>query len=256
VIPELLLQKATEKGGDDKYQAYIRGFPSCLTNDFKEFPNGEGRSVFAHIRKNAGTGYKPPYSGVPLTQVQHANQHQHGYEYYNPMSWWENKRDEYLAKWVNNVKPPVLPVVRSQETYILESANHINAIKEMLGEYFKNPTAKPIEITVKTDNRKRSNVQNASQWGVVYNNIAEFYQDNQVALGSDMIRSIQDYKLDKDSLHAMLKRLHNQNQSTARLTISQHSNYFEDIANFYLINYEYEVQMPINTQGDNQWINS
>lgn len=168
MIPEQLLKKAQEKGTTEQYEAYVRLLPSCLTNDYKEYPHGEGRSVFAHVRKGGGVAFKPPYSGVPLTQQQH-----HGYEYYNPIQWWERKAIDYLCKWINNVPIPQLPEKRTKETFNIESVSHLKAIEELLVEYFKNPNAKPINITVETDRRKRTIQQNKGQWGVVYNNIGQ-----------------------------------------------------------------------------------
>jgi len=148
-----LLEKAREKGTDTEFQAYVRLFPSILTKDYKEYVDGEGRSVFAHVRTvsaGAGIAIKPEYSGVPLTQTQHLKQHLHGYEHYSPMGWWEEEAGKMLCRWVNGVQPPVEPDKRTKEVFEIEHPNHIEAIKEMLVEYFNNPKAKPIKLTEET----------------------------------------------------------------------------------------------------------
>ena len=251
MIPQDLLDKAIAKGTTEQYEAYVRTFPSVLTNNFKEWIDGEGVSVFAHYRdvsRGAGTGIKPPYSGLPLTQEQHSNQHQHGYDYYNPRQWWETQCNIMLCKWINNVKPPVLPEKRTSEVFTITGANHINAIKEMLDGYFKNPNAKPIKITVETDTRQRSTQQVRAQWGVVYNNLVEFYTENISAYGRDAARSIIDYAPSAEEIHAMHKRLHNDNQSTARLNPSKHSDYFQAMADYMQEHYKYELQMPVSNR--------
>ena len=251
MIPQDLLDKAIAKGTTEQFEAYARTFPSVLTNDYKEYINGDGVSVFAHLRdvsRGSGTGIKPDYSGVPLTQEQHAKQHQHGYDYYNPREWWEAESNKMLCKWINNAKPPIQPEKRTSEAYTITSANHVNAIKEMLEGYFKNPNAKPIKLTVETDKRKRSVAQNNSQWGVIYGNLTDFYTENPAAFGMDMARSIQHHAPDMKTIHEMHKRINNNAQSTAGLKVNAHCNYFQNIADHMQTHYQYEVQMPVSNK--------
>lgn len=65
---------------DEKYREWIRTQPSCLSGRFSEFVHGEGRNLACHIRRAAtsGTGYKAPFSCVPMTDEEHRYQHQHG----------------------------------------------------------------------------------------------------------------------------------------------------------------------------------
>ena len=244
-----LLERARAKGTDKEFQSYVRQWPSVLTKDYKEYLNGDGRSVFAHVRSvGAGSGmaHKPEYSGVPLTQAQHAQQHQIGYEHYNPVEWWQGQVVDMLCKWVNGVSPPEEPEKRTREVFDIEHPNHINAIQEMLAEYFKNPRATPIRLTVEKDTRRRSTRQNKGMWGVLYSNIVEYYSEHPTAWGMDQVRSIMDYKPEGAEVHAMFKRLHNDNQSTASLKVSPCSEYYEKIARHMMEKHNHELQMPVS----------
>lgn len=59
-------------GTDADFQTYVREQPSCISK--------QGPCVYAHVRRanNSGTGIKPKYSGVPLTQEEHQIQHNNG----------------------------------------------------------------------------------------------------------------------------------------------------------------------------------
>ena len=63
---------ASALGSDDEYQRWTRQQPCILTKR-------EGVQ-FAHVRRahNSGTGYKPMYSGIPLSPEAHRLQHQKG----------------------------------------------------------------------------------------------------------------------------------------------------------------------------------
>lgn len=95
---------------DEAYKAWVRRQPSCISSQFGEYINGEGRCEYAHVRraKDSGTGYKPLFSGVPLTHAEHAMQHQKGEAYTlaahgiiadDAKVWFEQKAVEYLSKW-------------------------------------------------------------------------------------------------------------------------------------------------------------
>ncbi len=65
---------------DKKFREWVQRQPSCLSGRFSEYVNGEGRCIAAHVRRAAtsGTGYKAPFSCVPMTDDEHRFQHQHG----------------------------------------------------------------------------------------------------------------------------------------------------------------------------------
>ena len=93
-------------GSDEQYQAHIRTLPSCYSGDYSEYHNGEGRCEYAHVRRAgmSGTGYKPPYMGVPLTHAEHALQHQKGYGALNEggIDWFEKQAVMYRTNWVKD----------------------------------------------------------------------------------------------------------------------------------------------------------
>lgn len=251
MIPDALLHSAKQKGADTEFQAYVRLWPSILTNDYKEWLNGEGRSVFAHHREvsvGSGTGIKPEYCGYPLTQDQHANTHQHGLSYYAPNEWWRKQAILMLTRWVNGVPAPELPNRRTREVYTIESAEHLRAFQEMLVPYFKNPKAKPVEVIIQTG-KKRTNAQNRGMWGVIYGDIIKFYINNPKALAGDVVEYVMSCKPSIDFIHEMMKGLCNNGESTAKLKREQHCNYFDRIAHRFMEKYSHEVKMPVNDRG-------
>lgn len=255
MIPEQLLQKVREKGSDEEYQAYVRQFPSVLTLRYDEFVHGEGRSVFAHDRSvsdGAGTGIKPPYSGVPLTNKEHQMTHQNGQGYFNPPEWWEEQKITMLNNWVCNVKPPTIEEYNaiSEYTIKLGSANHLRAFELCCNDYYKNPDNNGLQITITELGRRRTTLQNSSQWGVIYEQVKAFYMDNPVAFVVDMARSLWNVRfVDSVTVHEMFKRLFLAGKSTKQLTTAKHSKYFEDIANHFRIKHNYEIKMPIKQDG-------
>ena len=252
MIPEALLEKARMKGTDSEYQAYVRQWPSVLTDNYNEWENGEGRSVYAHVRRvSAGSGvaYKPEYSGVPLSQAQHFNTHQHGESYYNKSEWWERQARRMLTNWINNVAVPMVED-NNKVVFTLESAEHLRAFQERLEPYFKNPGVKPLELIIRTG-KKRTDAQNRSMWGVIYGDIVKFYAKNPKALASDVVEYVLAHKPSIDFVHDMMKGLCNNGKSTARLKVPEHCSYFERIANRFMDKHKHEVKMPVNKNGYN-----
>lgn len=68
---------------DDKYCAWLRTQRSA-------FSGMKYSVVAAHYRtaKNSGIGIKPPFSALPLTRVEHDDQHRIGQFNFAPRSWW------------------------------------------------------------------------------------------------------------------------------------------------------------------------
>ena len=93
------------------FEQWLRQQPSCLSRQFSEFVDGQGRCEFAHVRRvkrGAGVGIKPPDFGVPLTHEEHAMQHNKGEAYTlaahgiitdNATQWFETQAQEYYEKW-------------------------------------------------------------------------------------------------------------------------------------------------------------
>ncbi len=100
---------------DNKYMAWIRRQPSCVSGHQDWFEKyGEGRCVYAHIRRarNSGVGHKPLYHGVPLTQAEHQLQHDKGEKalleayrvpHTNAKQWFDDQATEYLARWKREI---------------------------------------------------------------------------------------------------------------------------------------------------------
>lgn len=66
---------------DKKFLAYISTLPSCISGRFSQYlESGEGRNIACHVRRasNSGTGYKPEFSAVPMTDEEHQWQHRSG----------------------------------------------------------------------------------------------------------------------------------------------------------------------------------
>ena len=107
-------------GTDDEYREWIQKQKSCVSGQWSEYVNGEGRCEAAHVRRanESGTGYKPRYCCVPLTREEHMCQHQKGEEYllykYNPSfgigdmlsndeakEWFDTQRIKHCEKWAH-----------------------------------------------------------------------------------------------------------------------------------------------------------
>lgn len=98
---------------DRDFQAWVRRQPSCISGDFSEWVDGQGRNEFCHVRRvsnGSGMGIKPLFSGVPMTHAEHAMQHQYGEAYLlaaygiitdDAAAWFEAQAAAYLNRWEN-----------------------------------------------------------------------------------------------------------------------------------------------------------
>lgn len=68
------------KKSDAAFRIWTQKQPSCITGKYSEYVGGEGMNIAAHVRRasKAGTGYKPMYSVIPLTDAEHQTQSRHG----------------------------------------------------------------------------------------------------------------------------------------------------------------------------------
>lgn len=68
---------------DKKFLEWISYQPSCLDGAFNQYQDGVGRNIACHVRRagKAGTGYKPKFSAVPMTDAQHKTQSAKGERY-------------------------------------------------------------------------------------------------------------------------------------------------------------------------------
>lgn len=86
-------------GSDAEYQAWCRVQPCAACGR----EGGENNPiVFAHVRRianGAGGSIKPPYSGIPLHDSEHRDQHQHGESRIAPPEKWDRWRIEHVQEW-------------------------------------------------------------------------------------------------------------------------------------------------------------
>ena len=88
-------------GTDEEYRAWIQRQPSAFSGKFSEFVNGEGRCIAAHVRRAAesGTGYKPEFACIPLTDAEHQQQHREGEVALGGREWFDSQRGKHLNMW-------------------------------------------------------------------------------------------------------------------------------------------------------------
>lgn len=100
---------------DKAYRDWISRQPSCISGEFSEYVNGEGRNPACHVRRasTSGTAYKAKYSCVPMTTEEHNFQHAHGetaclvrYAKLNlttpeAKQWFDNQVVKYREMWEN-----------------------------------------------------------------------------------------------------------------------------------------------------------
>lgn len=89
-------------GSDDDYKQWIQRQPSCYSEEFSEYVDGEGRSVAHHVRRadESGTGIKADYVYVPLRQREHEQLHQSGERSLGRTpEWFDQQRIKYVETW-------------------------------------------------------------------------------------------------------------------------------------------------------------
>lgn len=88
-------------GSDAKYRAWIQTQPSALSGQQDYCDDGIMRCEAAHFRTAAtsGTGFKAPYSCIPLTHDEHQLQHGQGASELGDKEWWWHQVDHHLRKW-------------------------------------------------------------------------------------------------------------------------------------------------------------
>lgn len=105
-------------GTPEEYVAWVQTQPSVVSGEWSEvLESGEGRCIAAHVRRvadGAGTGIKPPWMVVPLTDAEHRMQHEGGeiaplraagiaqpdWTAADVRLWWETAATEHRARWV------------------------------------------------------------------------------------------------------------------------------------------------------------
>lgn len=243
---DTLIEKAKAKGNERKYLDWLSRWPSALSDTYGSYIDGEGRNDPAHVRrvsKGAGIAEKPEFFAIPLTHEEHFKTHQHGEEIFNPASWYERKAIEYLCHYVNGLEPPEdLKSKQWKKVIDIESANHMNAIKLRAIEYFKTQQKYPLRITIEPHYKKRSSNQNRSQWGVIYSQVYEFFQENPKALAELIIKIVYS-EYNYSLLHELFKHAFNEGKSTITST-EQSCDYMNTIISYFKDNYDYDINEP------------
>lgn len=87
---------------DKQFLHWVELQRSAFSGLFSEWHDGVGYSIACHVRRagQAGTGYKPLFSAIPLTNLEHQLTHQHGESALAPEEWFENMAARYLSFWL------------------------------------------------------------------------------------------------------------------------------------------------------------
>lgn len=105
-------------GGDEGYQEWCRNQPCAVTGEINLVDQSTGlmRNEYAHVRRagEAGTAYKPKYSGIPLAHRVHQDQHHlgesaclhnYGIDVEDAQAWFDKQVQKHLKVWiVDNLK--------------------------------------------------------------------------------------------------------------------------------------------------------
>lgn len=109
---------AFQYGTNADYEAYCRKQPCAICGNWAEYHAIKGYlSQFCHVRDagNAGTGYKPPFSGHPGCGTCHNAAHQHGEAWClknnlggewtreSAHEWFKNAARESLECWIESL---------------------------------------------------------------------------------------------------------------------------------------------------------
>lgn len=83
-------KRKRKKENDDDYLRWLRTLPSALSGGYP--------TEACHYRtaRNSGVGIKPMYSAIPLTPLEHREQHRIGQYNFMPRDWWEEKVAYYV----------------------------------------------------------------------------------------------------------------------------------------------------------------
>ncbi len=90
-------------GSDEDYCKWLRNQKSACSGEQDHDPDtGELFCVPAHYRRverGSGTAIKPKFSAIPLTNMEHQTQHNHGHNEIGPDEWWEGQCLKYASQW-------------------------------------------------------------------------------------------------------------------------------------------------------------
>lgn len=81
-------------GTDEDFREFVQRQPSCLSEEFDHFVNGEGRSIYAEP-----TGKKRIFTGIPLTSAENDQSD----SYFQGEEFFFKKASEYRIQWVKSI---------------------------------------------------------------------------------------------------------------------------------------------------------
>lgn len=89
-------------GSDEEFIEWVQRQPSCHSDEYSEYVNGEARSIAHHVRRadESGTGHKGSYCCVPLTQAEHEQLHRGGERSLGRTpEWFDQQRIKHVERW-------------------------------------------------------------------------------------------------------------------------------------------------------------
>jgi hypothetical protein len=94
-------RRTPEEIEDAEYLEWVRRQASCISGQYSEYVNGEGRCIAAHHRTaaNSGIAVKPLLSALPMTNDEHLYQHRHGARGIATKDGWNKLVAIYVARW-------------------------------------------------------------------------------------------------------------------------------------------------------------
>lgn len=108
-------------GSDQQYLEWLKTQPCCVNGPVirTEIPGHThfGDVVPAHVRRiaaGAGTSLKPEFSAVPMCDMHHKMQHQHGESVVGGKTFLDNQRARHLSRWM------------AQRVFNTASMGHVN----------------------------------------------------------------------------------------------------------------------------------
>jgi len=96
LVPQVLERIGTDK----EFREWLKTQPCCI-----QAMNHDGDVVAAHVRRianGAGVALKPDYSAIPLCNMHHVVQHQHGESAIGGKEWADKQRAKYLQTWASH----------------------------------------------------------------------------------------------------------------------------------------------------------
>ncbi len=121
-------------GSDEQFREWVQRQPSCVSGDFSEYVEGEGRCVAAHVRRagESGIAHKAPYACVPLTDAEHQRQHQDGEGAFGGKDFFDKQRIKHVQQWAWDTV--VAELGYSSMTFVPPSALRAWAVKKNISE--------------------------------------------------------------------------------------------------------------------------